>query len=149
MYILELHIFIMGKIATRIAFVLPGPSLGMYEESFGFRAPPLAVAYLAGVARGKGIDARFFDASVSKKPEETVIPEIIDYNPDLCAFVVNASSLAGQAVALAGKLKKSFCMLVAGGHHASFSYPLLLRRGFDAVFLGEGERSFSEVQKRR
>lgn len=138
----------MGKIATRIAFVLPGPSLGKYEESFGLRAPPLAVAYLAGVARDKGIDARFFDASVSRKPEETVIPEIVDYNPDICAFVINASSLAGQAATLAGRLKKSSCMLVAGGHHASFSYPLLLRRGFDAVFLGEGERSFSEFLDR-
>ena len=36
-------------------------------------------------------------------------------------------------------------VLVAGGHHATFLYPQILREGFDFAVLGEGEETFTEL----
>jgi anaerobic magnesium-protoporphyrin IX monomethyl ester cyclase len=60
------------------------------------------------------------------------------------AFIINASSLAKPSIDLARRLRGVAGYVVAGGHHATFTYPTLLRRGFDAVFLSEGEVSFGE-----
>jgi anaerobic magnesium-protoporphyrin IX monomethyl ester cyclase len=63
------------------------------------------------------------------------------------AFIINASSLAKPSIDLARRLRGVAGYVVAGGHHATFTYPTLLRRGFDAVFLSEGEVSFGEFLK--
>ncbi|MGC8678445.1 MAG: B12-binding domain-containing radical SAM protein [Fervidicoccaceae archaeon] len=133
---------------TKVALVSAKGTGGEYEESFGVRFPPLAAASLAAVAMQEGFEARFFDASSRKKDAESILESIAEYGPDVAAFIVNASSSAKPSTDLASKLRKSVGMLIAGGHHATFAFPWLLKRGFDAVFLGEGELSFREFLRR-
>lgn len=115
-----------------------------YEGAFSIVIPPLAAASLAAVARESGFDVRFFDARARRGSFEEFADEIVDYDPDIAGFIVNASTLAKPSARLARRLKRVSSLLIAGGHHATFTYPLMLREGFNAVFLSEGEVSFGE-----
>ena len=117
---------------------------GAYEDTFGVRMPPLSAACLAGVAKEKGFEAKFFDASSKKGKLDSFFSEIYDYDPDVIGFILNASSFSKPSIELAKKLRGLSSVIVAGGHHATFSYSSVLRNGFDVVFLGEGERTFGE-----
>gem|GEM_PF-5942085 len=133
--------------ATRVALIYAEGVRSGYEGSFGFRIPPLAAAYLAAVARDCGYDVAFFDTSTRRVSTEDFAQEVSDYSPDVSAFIMNASTLAKPSIELARRLRGVSGYVVAGGHHATFTYPALLRRGFDAVFLSEGEVSFGEFLK--
>jgi anaerobic magnesium-protoporphyrin IX monomethyl ester cyclase len=132
---------------TRVALVYAESLKSGYEGAFGIVLPPLAAASLASVARESGFDVRFFDARANGSLFEDFVGEILDYDPDVTAFIVNASTLAKPSIELASELKRVSSFVVAGGHHATFTYPLMLRRGFDVVFLSEGEISFGEFLK--
>jgi len=43
------------------------------------------------------------------------------------------------------KRRRRDVIFVAGGHHATFLYPEILRNGFDYVVLGEGEETFTDL----
>ncbi|RLG84307.1 MAG: radical SAM protein [Thermoprotei archaeon] len=130
----------------RVALVLASKLGGGYESSFGVRFPPLAAAYLASLAKQAGYSVKFFDASIHRWGPRKLAKEIVDYDPDIVGFILNASSLHRPSVETAKLVKEtSDSLIVAGGHHATFVYPLLLRDGFDAVVLHEGEETFSEL----
>ncbi|MEM4462677.1 MAG: radical SAM protein [Fervidicoccaceae archaeon] len=133
---------------TRIALVSANRSGGAYEQSFGVNFPPLAAASLAAVAHEQGYEAKLFDASPLHIGNSHLASLILEYDPDISAFIVNSSSSAGSSAEVARMIKKSGQIIVAGGHHATFAYPSLLKKGFDVVFLGEGEISFSRFLSR-
>ena len=132
----------------KAALVLANKSGGAYEDVFGIRIPPLAAAYLASVAKQASYDVKFFDASIHRWGPKRLVEEITGYDPDVAGFILNASWLHKPSVEAAKLVKKTTdALVVAGGHHATFTYPLLLRDGFDVVVLHEGEETFSELLK--
>ncbi|MEM0296806.1 MAG: radical SAM protein [Zestosphaera sp.] len=131
----------------RVALVLAGEG-SVYGSSFGFTVPPLAAAYLAAVTVERGADVRFFDSVARQQDLRTLALEVTSYDPDMVGFLMNTSASHKASVGL-GRVLKRVCgsLIIAGGHHATFTYPILLREGFDVVVLGEGEETFSELLK--
>ncbi|MGC8674963.1 B12-binding domain-containing radical SAM protein [Fervidicoccus sp.] len=129
----------------RVALIASHRKAGAYEQTFGISMPPLSAAYLASVAKERGYDAKFFDAFALNANEEKLAELISAYDPDIAAFLINASTYANPSIKIAKKLKEAGNVkyVVAGGHHATFTYSLLLKNGFDVIFLREGEVTFS------
>jgi len=112
------------------------------------RFPPLAAAYLAAAAAEQGWEVKFFDSIALNASRDQLASQILSFDPDVSAFIMNASSTADSSIKLARELKRQGGIIAAGGHHATFTYPSLLKRGFDVIFLGEGERTFGEFLRR-
>ncbi|MEZ0393987.1 MAG: radical SAM protein [Desulfurococcaceae archaeon] len=127
--------------------VLASRGASAYTRTYGFKIPPLAAAYLSAVARDAGYDVAFFDGLAMNIGPRRLAEEVSAFDPDVVGLIMNSSTSHGASIELARRLKAELNpVIVAGGHHATFTYPLLLRAGvIDYVVLGEGERTFGEL----
>lgn len=134
----------------KVLFVLASNSKSSYSENLGFRIPPLSVAYLATIARSEGCEVKFIDGVASNLKVNDLIDRAISYDPDIVGLVMNSSTSHNASLRVAEALKKTIDPLIlAGGHHATFTYTLILKSGVvDLVVLGEGEETFRDILRR-
>jgi len=121
---------------------------GAYNKSFGITLPPLGLASLAGALRSSGKHEVFIiDASAKGLDADATAKMLEDLDADVVGVTMNASPYHkfGNKLAEAIKRRMRGTVLVAGGHHATFLYPQILREGFDFAVLGEGEETFTEL----
>lgn len=120
---------------------------GDYKEMFGVSMPPLGLASLAGAITSYGHKAILVDALAQGFDAEEVAEVVESWDTQVVAVTVNASPYYEFAADLAKKVKagNKDIAFVAGGQHATFVYPQVLKNGFDYVVLGEGEATFSEL----
>ncbi|MGC8601409.1 MAG: B12-binding domain-containing radical SAM protein [Thermoprotei archaeon] len=116
-----------------------------YYNSFGIRMPPLGLAELAGGLREAGHDVRIYDRMIHKSKPEEFAKRLISY--DAVGFTTIATSYYPDAADVVRAIKETDKDVItfAGGHHATFMYPLVLRDGFDYVVRGEGEVTTVEL----
>uniref|UniRef100_A0A7J3ZJG3 B12-binding domain-containing radical SAM protein n=1 Tax=Fervidicoccus fontis TaxID=683846 RepID=A0A7J3ZJG3_9CREN len=131
----------------RIALVRVSPRReSKYTSTFGFITPPLGLACVAGAVRDIA-RVKVIDAEALKMSKDRLLKELEDLDPDIVGFSLNASTYHNAVVQVAQELKKrgAGATIVTGGHHASFTYPILLRQGVDYVVVGEGEQAFRDL----
>lgn len=120
---------------------------GAYDDAFGVSMPPLGLASLAGAVMSHGHEVTLVDAASQGLGIEEAAEIIEAWDAQLVAVTMNASPYYEFGARLAKKVKaeREDVVFVAGGHHATFLYPQVLRNGFDYAVLGEGEETFSEL----
>lgn len=110
--------------------------------------PPLGILYLASYLckDNSRYDVKALDG-YQEKTIDTVVNKIVQFNPDILgvSLVTQAATGAIEIIKqIRNKLKGIF--IVAGGPHPTiFPGELLLKAGVDAVVIGEGEVTFSEL----
>ena len=95
-----------------------------------------------------GSQVRIIDMEADQqKTVEEVVDEVARYDPDMVGLTIHATAAHGTSTEIAKKVKeeKKDTLLVAGGHHATFVPYDLLRNGFDAVALGEGDLTIIDL----
>ncbi len=131
--------------------VLINPNTGKSERIENEAAwPPLGLLYLSSVVQADGHEVKVIDNARARMKVESLAERVKKEKPD----VIGISALTptfGQAIKIAKavKGKSPDAKLVFGNYHATFEYELLLKKYpfVDAVVLGEGERTFSELLK--
>jgi len=129
--------------------VLVRPSVkGAYGAVFGFTPPPLGLVSLAGSVRDL-TSVFIVDAEAMGLNNEFAADLIEGIDPDLIGFTTVSSTYYRPSKELMRVLRGRGvdALFVVGGHHATFTYPLALKDGFDVVVLGEGEVTFRELVK--
>jgi anaerobic magnesium-protoporphyrin IX monomethyl ester cyclase len=118
-----------------------------YKEIFGVSMPPLGLASLAGAIMFNGHKAILIDGLAEGLGTQEVAEIIESWGAQLVAVTMNASPYYEFAADLTKKVKakNKDTVFVAGGHHATFVYPQVLKNDFDYVVLGEGEETFAEL----
>jgi len=121
---------------------------GAYTGAYGFMTPPLGLASLAGSIRDMA-SVYIIDAEAAGLENSVVADVIEDVSPDIVGFTTIASTYYGPSREIMRMLRSRGVdsLFIIGGHHATFTYPLALRDGFDVVVLGEGEVTFRELVK--
>ena len=133
----------------RIALVRTNPGESGYASAYGYIAPPLGLVSLAGAVRDIA-EVKIIDAEARGLTEEETIEEIDTFDPDVVGFTTIASTYVNPSLRIVRKMRERGInpIVVFGGHHATFTYPLILREGIDVVVIGEGERTFREIVER-
>jgi len=110
-----------------------------YYNSFGIRMPPLGLLDLAGGLREAGHEVSIVDRMIHYDSPEDFAKIALSY--DAVGFTTIASSYYPDAKDVASAIKRldKDVITFAGGHHATFMYPLVLNEGFDYIVRGEGE----------
>ena len=110
--------------------------------------PPLGLLYIAATLRKRlGADIRILDALLETDPIKALRSALKDFNPD----VVGISALTAEAVlahraATTVKDEASSLPVIMGGPHPSSDPELVLSDSYiDAVVIGEGEDTFTEL----
>ena len=109
--------------------------------------PPLGVAYLASAMRERGLEVDIFDATFVSEPLDR-LKEILRAKRYDLVGVSTLTSMIGEAgqVAKAVREVSPETMIVAGGPHPTVAPEHTLSLGvFDAVLVGEGERTLPEL----
>jgi len=77
------------------------------------------------------------------------VAEIEAFDPDIVGFTTIASTYVNPSLRIVRRMREEGLdsFVVFGGHHSTFTYPLVLREGVDAVVIGEGENTFQELVK--
>jgi len=102
-------------------------------------SPPLAILYLASVARRAGNSISMLDGEVQETSESTILAQ----KPDLIAMTAMTIN-ANSTIQLATRLKKHKIPILLGGVHATACREDMERTGvFYRVFTGEGELQFN------
>jgi anaerobic magnesium-protoporphyrin IX monomethyl ester cyclase len=87
-------------------------------------------------------------SSTGKFPTtEDVFAKVKEIKPEVVGITINFAFWSSANIQLAKRVKEwnPGITVIAGGHHATFSAPGLLKTGwFDAIFLGEGELGLRE-----
>jgi len=129
----------------KVALIRPFLRSG-YESTYGITVPPLGLISLAGAVRDLS-SVYVIDAEAMKLSPKAVSDIVEHINPDLVGFTTISSTYYNPARSIMRELRGRGvdALYVVGGHHATFTYPLALRDGFDVVVLGEGELTFREL----
>ncbi|USS41204.1 B12-binding domain-containing radical SAM protein [Thermococcus aggregans] len=130
----------------RVALVRTNPGESGYASAYGYIAPPLGLASLAGAVRDIA-EVKIIDAEAKNLSEEETLKEIEAFNPDVVGFTTIASTYVNPSLRIVRKMRERGVesLVVFGGHHATFTYPLVLRERVDVVVVGEGESTFREL----
>jgi len=132
--------------------VLVNPPFLFWEEDFedlkSDHSPPLGLYILAAEAKRAGHEVRMVDLAIQPRTYARALEDILAFSPDLvglAAVTVNVH----HAARFARDLKKARpgLLTVLGGPHGTALPEETLRRypDFDAVVLGEGERTLLEL----
>ena len=113
----------------------------MYTEVF-LRLEPLGLELVAAAARTAGHQVRIVDLQVSRRDDYHHLLE--SWRPQAVVFSVNYLANIPEVVDLAKETKRRLpgCLVIVGGHSASFTAQELLDHGagaIDCVARGEGE----------
>lgn len=129
----------------KILAVHPGPL--MYTKIY-LRLEPLGLELVADAIRRAGHEVRLIDLQVETQREYVTL--LREFEPDLVAISCNYLANVPEVIDLA-KLTKSLwpkCVIVVGGHSASFVAHDILAHGagaIDCVTQGEGEAVFPHL----
>ena len=115
-----------------------------YKEIFGVSMPPLGLASLAGAIMLHGHKAILVDGLAQGLGTQEAAEIIESWGAQVVAVTMNASPYYEFAADLAKKVKAKCkdTVFVAGGQHATFVYPQVLRNNFRLRSFGRGRRDF-------
>lgn len=117
----------------------------------GLCLPPLGLLGIAAFLREgvPGVEIKIIDWPGAKMNAETFGSEVSAFGPDIAGVSVYAGTFtASVSAAAAIKKLRPGCFVAAGGHHATSRPEQCLEKGFDAVVIGEGEKTFCELVKK-
>ena len=124
----------------KVLFVNPPQTASKYK-SMGVIAPPLGIAYMAGVLQENNIDVEILDASAEDMDFKDVEKELLKRKPDLVALTALTPTI-GRALETAQVVKETLpdSIVVMGGYHPTFNFIETLEdENVDIVIRGEGE----------
>ena len=124
----------------KVLFVNPPQTASKYKF-MGVIAPPLGIAYMAGVLQENNIDVEILDASAEDMGFEDVKNELFKRKPDLVALTALTPTI-GRALETAQVVKETLpnSIVVMGGYHPTFNFIETLEdENVDIVIRGEGE----------
>lgn len=124
----------------KILFVNPPQTASKYKF-MGVIAPPLGIAYMAGVLQENNIDVEILDASAEDMDFKDVEKELLKRKPDLVALTALTPTI-GRALETAQVVKETLpdSIVVMGGYHPTFNFIETLEdENVDIVIRGEGE----------
>lgn len=117
----------------------------------GLSLPPLGLLGIAAFLRREipGVELKVIDWPGAKLTRQAFAREVSAFAPNAAGVSVYAGTFSAS-VSTAALIKRLVpgCYVTAGGHHATSRPDSCLEKGFDAVVLGEGERTFCELVKR-
>jgi anaerobic magnesium-protoporphyrin IX monomethyl ester cyclase len=123
-----------------------GPIKQLIRNLF-FNSPPLGIAYVAAYLEREGFAVRLLDAGVEGLTIEETAARIIAEGPAILG-VTATSNFYGNALNLARRVRAGLpsVFTVLGGPHGTSCADEVMEQGeFDAVVLGEGEITTSEL----
>ena len=124
----------------KVLFVNPSQTASKYKF-MGVIAPPLGIAYMAGVLQENNIDVEILDASAEDMDFKDVEKELLKRKPDLVALTALTPTI-GRALETAQVVKETLpdSIVVMGGYHPTFNFIETLEdENVDIVIRGEGE----------
>lgn len=124
----------------KVLFVNPPQTASKYKF-MGVIAPPLGIAYMAGVLQENNIDVEILDASAEDMDFKDVEKELLKRKPDLVALTALTPTI-GRALETAQVVKETLpdSIVVMGGYHPTFNFIETLEdKNVDIVIRGEGE----------
>ena len=124
----------------KVLFVNPPQTASKYKF-MGVIAPPLGIAYMAGVLQENNIDVEILDASAEDMDFKDVEKELLKRKPDLVALTAITPTI-GRALETAQVVKETLpdSIVVMGGYHPTFNFIETLEdENVDIVIRGEGE----------
>lgn len=124
----------------KVLFVNPPQTASKYKF-MGVIAPPLGIAYMAGVLQENNIDVEILDASAEDMNFKDVEKELLKRKPDLVALTALTPTI-GRALETAQVVKETLpdSIVVMGGYHPTFNFIETLEdENVDIVIRGEGE----------
>lgn len=124
----------------KVLFVNPPQTASKYKF-MGVIAPPLGIAYMAGVLQENNIDVEILDASAEDIDFKDVEKELLKRKPDLVALTALTPTI-GRALETAQVVKETLpdSIVVMGGYHPTFNFIETLEdENVDIVIRGEGE----------
>mgnify|MGYP002706736248 FL=1 len=124
----------------KVLFVYPPQTASKYKF-MGVIAPPLGIAYMAGVLQENNIDVEILDASAEDMDFKDVEKELLKRKPDLVALTALTPTI-GRALETAQVVKETLpdSIVVMGGYHPTFNFIETLEdENVDIVIRGEGE----------
>lgn len=124
----------------KVLFVNPPQTASKYKF-MGVIAPPLGIAYMAGVLQENNIDVEILDASAEDMDFKDVEKELLKRKPDLVALTALTPTI-GKALETAQVVKETLpdSIVVMGGYHPTFNFIETLEdENVDIVIRGEGE----------
>lgn len=124
----------------KVLFIKPPQTASKYKF-MGVIAPPLGIAYMAGVLQENNIDVEILDASAEDMDFKDVEKELLKRKPDLVALTALTPTI-GRALETAQVVKETLpdSIVVMGGYHPTFNFIETLEdENVDIVIRGEGE----------
>lgn len=124
----------------KVLFVNPPQTASKYKF-MGVIAPPLGIAYMAGVLQENNIDVEILDATAEDMDFKDVERELLKRKPDLVALTALTPTI-GRALETAQVVKETLpdSIVVMGGYHPTFNFIETLEdENVDIVIRGEGE----------
>lgn len=124
----------------KVLFVNPPQTASKYKF-MGVIAPPLGIAYMAGVLQENNIDVEILDASAEDMDFKDVEKELLKRKPDLVALTALTPTI-GRALETAQVVKETLpdSIVVMGGYHPTFNFIETLEdENVDIVIRGKGE----------
>lgn len=124
----------------KVLFINPPQTASKYKF-MGVIAPPLGIAYMAGVLQENNIDVEILDASAEDMDFKDVEKELLKRKPDLVALTALTPTI-GRALETAQVVKETLpdSIVVMGGYHPTFNFIETLEdENVDIVIRGEGE----------
>lgn len=124
----------------KVLFVNPPQTASKYKF-MGVIAPPLGIAYMAGVLQENNIDVEILDASAEDMDFKDVEKELLKRKPDLVALTALTPTI-GRALETAQVVKETLpdSIVIMGGYHPTFNFIETLEdENVDIVIRGEGE----------
>lgn len=124
----------------KVLFVNPPQTASKYKF-MGVIAPPLGIAYMAGVLQENNIDVEILDASAEDMDFKDVEKELLKRKPYLVALTALTPTI-GRALETAQVVKETLpdSIVVMGGYHPTFNFIETLEdENVDIVIRGEGE----------
>lgn len=124
----------------KVLFVNPPQTASKYKF-MGVIAPPLGIAYMAGVLQENNIDVEILDASAEDMDFKDVEKELLKRKPDLVALTALTPTI-GRALETAQIVKETLpdSIVVMGGYHPTFNFIETLEdENVDIIIRGEGE----------
>jgi radical SAM superfamily enzyme YgiQ (UPF0313 family) len=112
---------------------------------------PIGLAYIGAICEKEGCDVKVIDDYLLNLSYEKLGKEISSISPDLIGVTINSIvySEAKKTIQLCRKIMPD-AKIIAGGPHPTIlpEKTLLDNQGLDAVVIGEGEKTVSEIIER-
>jgi len=111
------------------------------------KLPPIGLAYLAGVLRRAGHEARILDANIEKDAFGAIRTRIADFRPDVVGISVVSQLFrtSMKIAALAKETAPGVTVILGGSHPTIYPEAVAAEANVDYVVHGEGEETIVEL----